>query len=181
MIRQNLIKAQGTEIVIHRFFRIVGCAGPTTIARIARRERTGWQRAVSTSSLVWEGSRPEPSGLDLRPGLISQLRVFATAATTVRRSDAHGPPSEPFSPAGGLQAAGIGRYTTAPPLYRLLWRMGVETPPPHFASLGSIALLMGLFFGMSWGLVSGFWFGARTMCQLPSRWSRRCWPACSSV
>ena len=28
MIRQNLIKAQGTTIVIHRFLMIVGCADP---------------------------------------------------------------------------------------------------------------------------------------------------------
>ena len=51
---------------------------------------------------------------------------------------------------------GIGQYTTAPPLYRLLWRIGIEAPPPHFASFGSIALLMGLFFGVFWGLV--MWF-----------------------
>jgi hypothetical protein len=48
---------------------------------------------------------------------------------------------------------GINPYTTAPPLYRLLWRVGIEAPPPHFASFGSIALLMGLFFGVFWGLV----------------------------
>jgi Family of unknown function (DUF6404) len=51
---------------------------------------------------------------------------------------------------------GIGQYTTARPLYCLLWRMGVETAPPHFASFGSIALLMSLFFGVAWGL--GMWF-----------------------
>jgi len=51
---------------------------------------------------------------------------------------------------------GIGQYTTAPPFYRLLWRMGIEVPPPHFASFGSIALMMGLYFGVAWGLF--MWF-----------------------
>jgi len=55
-----------------------------------------------------------------------------------------------------LKQRGISEYTTAPPFYRLLWRMGIETPPPHFASFGSIALMMGMFFGVGWGLV--MWF-----------------------
>jgi hypothetical protein len=55
-----------------------------------------------------------------------------------------------------LKQRGIGPFTTAPPLYRLLWWMGIETPPPHFASFGSTALVMGLFFGVFWGLI--MWF-----------------------
>ena len=54
-----------------------------------------------------------------------------------------------------LKQRGIGPFTAAPPLYRLLWWMGIETPP-HFASFGSIALVMGLFFGVFWGLI--MWF-----------------------
>jgi hypothetical protein len=34
--------------------------------------------------------------------------------------------------------------------------MGIETPPPHFASFGMSALVMGLFFGVFWGLI--MWF-----------------------
>src|SRR4051812_10526784 len=55
-----------------------------------------------------------------------------------------------------LKQRGISEYTTAPPFYRLLWRMGLETPPPHFASFGSIALTLGVFFGVGWGLL--MWF-----------------------
>jgi membrane associated rhomboid family serine protease len=51
---------------------------------------------------------------------------------------------------------GIQAYSTAPPLYRLLWRMGIEVPPPHFGSFGSITLIMGLYFGVFWGLA--MWF-----------------------
>jgi hypothetical protein len=51
---------------------------------------------------------------------------------------------------------GIGRYTAAPPLYRLLWRMGIAIPPPHFMGFWGLALLMGVFFGVFWGLF--MWF-----------------------
>jgi uncharacterized protein DUF6404 len=58
--------------------------------------------------------------------------------------------------------------------------MGIETPPPHFASFGSIALMMGLFFGVGWGLV--MWFLVWRADEVPIAivicpWS----PACSSV
>lgn len=51
-----------------------------------------------------------------------------------------------------LAQRGVGRYTAAPPLYRLLWRLGIEVPPPFFASFRSLALLMGVLFGVAWGL-----------------------------
>ena len=51
-----------------------------------------------------------------------------------------------------LTQRGIGKYTAAPPLYRLLWRLGIEVPPPHFASFSSLALFMGIFFAVFWGL-----------------------------
>jgi len=47
---------------------------------------------------------------------------------------------------------GINRYTVAPPLYRLLWRLGIEVTPPHFASFWPLALFMGGFFAIAWGL-----------------------------
>jgi Family of unknown function (DUF6404) len=40
-----------------------------------------------------------------------------------------------------FEQRGISRYTTAPPL---LWRLGIEVPPPHFASFNSIAQLVGV-------------------------------------
>jgi len=51
-----------------------------------------------------------------------------------------------------LAQRGVGKYTTAPPLYRLLWRLGIEVPPPHFAGFWSLTLLMGVFFAVFWGL-----------------------------
>ncbi len=51
---------------------------------------------------------------------------------------------------------GIGRNTAAPPLYRLLWRLGVEIPPPHFAGFWPLALSTGPFFAVCWGLL--MWF-----------------------
>ncbi len=43
---------------------------------------------------------------------------------------------------------GIGRFDAAPPIHRLLWAVGVEARPPHYASFGKNALLMGGFWGI---------------------------------
>jgi membrane associated rhomboid family serine protease len=51
-----------------------------------------------------------------------------------------------------LGRRGINRYTIAPPLYRLLWRLGFEIKPPFFAGFWAIAISMGLFFGIFWGV-----------------------------
>ena len=55
-----------------------------------------------------------------------------------------------------LAQRGVGKYTTAPPLYRLLWRLGIEVPPPHFAGFWTLAIFMGVFFGVFWGIF--MWF-----------------------
>lgn len=47
-----------------------------------------------------------------------------------------------------LKALGIPRGWVDPPLYRLLWRLGVRIPPPIFQSSRSYALTWGLFFGI---------------------------------
>ena len=52
-------------------------------------------------------------------------------------------------------ARGIGRSTSAPPLHRLLWKLGVPLPPPLMAGFALNALFMGGFFGVAWGL--GMW------------------------
>jgi membrane associated rhomboid family serine protease len=51
-----------------------------------------------------------------------------------------------------LGEKGISQYTIAPPLYRLLWRLGIEVRPPHFTSFGSLAALMAVAFGIFWGI-----------------------------
>lgn len=47
-----------------------------------------------------------------------------------------------------LGQRGISRYTIAPPMYRLLWRLGIELKPPHFASFWSLAAVMGVGYGV---------------------------------
>ena len=55
-----------------------------------------------------------------------------------------------------LGQKGIGQYTIAPPFYRLLWRLGIEVRPPHFAGFWSLAATMALSFGIVWGIF--MWF-----------------------
>ena len=54
-----------------------------------------------------------------------------------------------------LGQQGIGPYTAAPPLFRLLWRLGLEVPPPLFLGFRQLTLLMGTFFGVLWGVLWG--------------------------
>jgi hypothetical protein len=49
-----------------------------------------------------------------------------------------------------LHAQGVGRYTSAPPIYRLAWRLGFHVPPPHYHSFRALALEMGAPFGLLW-------------------------------
>jgi hypothetical protein len=52
-----------------------------------------------------------------------------------------------------LSRRGIGRYTTAPPIYRMLWAAGLEVPPPHFSGFWTLTLFMGVVFGVLWGVL----------------------------
>jgi hypothetical protein len=52
-----------------------------------------------------------------------------------------------------LAQKGIGRYTAAPPLHRLLWRLGFDVAPPPFATFWSNALLMGVSFAVAWAVI----------------------------
>ena len=52
-----------------------------------------------------------------------------------------------------LDLAGVHRRHSAPPLHRLLWRMGFNAPPPILASVASYALLMGTWFAVGWGVL----------------------------
>lgn len=66
-----------------------------------------------------------------------------------------GQPASPTPPqrAQALQIlaqTGIGKANYAPPLFRLLWRLQVNCPPPHFLPFWQAALLLGIFFGPSW-------------------------------
>jgi len=56
-----------------------------------------------------------------------------------------------------LSHQGVGPYTTAPPLFRLLWKLGLDIPPPFFLGFRELALVMGTFFGVVegplWGIL----------------------------
>jgi hypothetical protein len=49
-----------------------------------------------------------------------------------------------------LGQQGVGPYTVAPPLFRLLWGLGLEVPPPFFLGFFSLTVLMGTIFGVIW-------------------------------
>ncbi|WP_211473270.1 DUF6404 family protein [Collimonas humicola] len=56
-----------------------------------------------------------------------------------------------------LASKGIWRSNYAPPLFQLLWRLGVKIPPPHFVSFFSNVVLFGLFFSCAWvAIMLGF-------------------------
>lgn len=52
-----------------------------------------------------------------------------------------------------LAATGISRSNYEPPLYRLLWRVGLFLPPPHFASFGFNFVFNAVWFGVLWGAI----------------------------
>ena len=51
--------------------------------------------------------------------------------------------------------AGVGKSTAFPPLWRLLWRIGIQAPPPIFLGFFPLALIFGgsfgvIFSGVTW-------------------------------
>jgi hypothetical protein len=57
-----------------------------------------------------------------------------------------------------LPRRGVAAGTFAPPLYRMLWKFGVQIPPPHFSSFTFLFFFQGGFFGIFWGLLMGLLF-----------------------
>jgi hypothetical protein len=51
-----------------------------------------------------------------------------------------------------LRKQGVSPYTVAPPVFRLLWALGWNVPPPFFLGFLTLTLLMGAFFGIFWGV-----------------------------
>ena len=47
-----------------------------------------------------------------------------------------------------LPRLGLGRYTFAPPIYRLLWRFGIEISPPYFTPFVPLAIFQAVSFGL---------------------------------
>ena len=52
-----------------------------------------------------------------------------------------------------LESTGIRRRKYAPPLYRLLWRLGVKLPPPLFNRFATNFVFMGTWFSIGLGLL----------------------------
>lgn len=51
-----------------------------------------------------------------------------------------------------LAAYRIKAGASAPLLWRLMWKLGLKVPPPHFLRFLPLALICGSFFALSWGL-----------------------------
>lgn len=51
-----------------------------------------------------------------------------------------------------LAKTGMWRSSYEPPLLRLLWRLGLDVPPPHFAGFMSTAVVLGTSFAVAWGV-----------------------------
>ncbi len=64
-----------------------------------------------------------------------------------------------------LDQAGIPRRHSAPLLHRLLWRFGLGLPPPILAGMLPNALVMGSFFGITWGAF--MWLAFWQRMQMP--------------
>jgi len=60
-----------------------------------------------------------------------------------------------------LASRGVGKMTIAPPAFALAWKLGIPIPPPHFLSFGTLALMMGGFFGVFWGILMWLVFWKR--------------------
>jgi hypothetical protein len=52
-----------------------------------------------------------------------------------------------------LRAQRVNPYTSAPPFYRLAWLLGLHIRPPLYQTFASLALCMGVSFGIAWGLM----------------------------
>jgi hypothetical protein len=64
-----------------------------------------------------------------------------------------------------MRQRGIGQFTAAPPLYRLLWRLGVKVRPQAFASFWSLFWLFTVFYFIAC-FGSWFWNGHHSITGL---------------
>lgn len=55
-----------------------------------------------------------------------------------------------------LQATGIKKTNYRPPFTLLLQKCGLKLPPPHYTGFWQNTLLLGSFFGMTWGTIMYF-------------------------
>jgi hypothetical protein len=62
-----------------------------------------------------------------------------------------------------LAETGMWPISYAPPLFRLLWRLGIDVPPPHFAGFWANFVLSGSLFGVAMGLYQWFFNTPRSL------------------
>lgn len=56
-----------------------------------------------------------------------------------------------------MGSTAIWRSNYCPPIMNLLWRMGCETPLPHFIPFGKIAMFHCVWFSIVWGTFMWFY------------------------
>lgn len=64
-----------------------------------------------------------------------------------------------------LHEKGVSKSNCAPPVYRLLWKLGVEIAPPLFSSFMRNLCFQGTFFAVLWGVL--MWFTYWQQQQYP--------------
>ncbi len=53
-----------------------------------------------------------------------------------------------------LKAKGVNEYTSAPPMFRFLWSLGIDAPPPFFVRF----LPLAIFFSLGWAIPTSVFF-----------------------
>jgi hypothetical protein len=71
--------------------------------------------------------------------------------------------------AADMRARGLPAGTAVPPVWKLLWRLGIRMPPPLFLGFWSNALLLGVIFGALWGMV--MWLLIWSAQGMPVAWA----------
>ncbi|TXT34551.1 MAG: ybaA [Comamonadaceae bacterium] len=67
-----------------------------------------------------------------------------------------------------LSTTGIWKSNYAPPGVKLLWRLGIDCPPPHLARFWSVFFVCGLFAGLSFGFLMATYYAiGRKKHRLP--------------
>jgi len=50
-----------------------------------------------------------------------------------------------------LSQRGLPRHRYEPPLFRLLWKIGIQVPPPHYMGFAKVSVCFGAWFAVFWG------------------------------
>lgn len=67
-----------------------------------------------------------------------------------------------------LASTGMRPSDYLPPVLRLMWLLGLDVPPPHFASFWLNTIVCGGAFGFAWGAIMWFMTWARQGGSIPA-------------